>query len=154
MWIGVQRSRYRLLTDIHHNHHHAIIINISSATAHCEPPFPAESSSMTLYPWRPSTIFESLEPRTFNHTIHPQKFSPNSAALFDFETLYYWGNFFIVSSFHDPFPQRNCCFNASDNTRRSVILWQFLIVPYYLFSFSCAGAYTLRGFSFKKNIQS
>jgi hypothetical protein len=26
---------------------------------------------------------------------------------------------------------------------------QFLIVPYYPFSFSCAGAYTLSGFPFK-----
>lgn len=52
-----------MLTDIHHNHHRTIIINISSATAHCEPPFPAEDFSTTLYPWR-----SSLDPQKFGYS--------------------------------------------------------------------------------------
>ena len=55
-----------MLTDIHHNHHRTIIINISSATAHCEPPFPAEDFSTTLYPWR-----SSLDPQKFGFSSTP-----------------------------------------------------------------------------------
>jgi hypothetical protein len=51
-----------MLTDTHHNHHRniIIIIIISSATAHCKTPFPAEASSTTLYPWRPSLELQKL----------------------------------------------------------------------------------------------
>ena len=55
-----------MLTDTHRNHYRAIIIKISSTTAHCEPPFPAEASSKTLYPWRPS-----LDPQKLGYSSTP-----------------------------------------------------------------------------------
>ena len=58
---------------------------ISNATAHCEPPFPAEPSSTTHYPWRPCTNHGSPDPPIFRHTIHPPWLRPSrSAASFYF----------------------------------------------------------------------
>jgi hypothetical protein len=152
MWIGFQRSSYRMLTDTHHKHHRTNIINISSATAHCEPPFPAEASSTTLYPWRPS-----LDPQRLGYSSTPfiHRSCSQLCCILPFWNPYPFGHFFIVRSFQVPFPEQTCCFYPSDKMRWPVYrntssLYLFI----HSLSLSCAGAYILRGFPFKTCLNS